>query len=67
MLALQLKSKLYAPTGKAVTTFSRALPLPQSDADRRITLDLDDGVKVNYGKFGDLLAEDKAVTEGCWR
>ncbi len=30
-------------------------------ADRRITLDLDDGVKVNYGKFGDLLAEVKAV------
>ena len=26
-------------------------------ADRRITLDLDDGVKVNYGKFGSLLAE----------
>ena len=30
-------------------------------ADRRITLDLDDGVKVNYGKFGDLLTEVKAV------
>jgi type II restriction/modification system DNA methylase subunit YeeA len=30
-------------------------------ADKRITLDLDDGVKVNYGKFGDLLAEVKAV------
>ena len=30
-------------------------------ADLRITLDLDDGVKVNYGKFGDLLAEVKAV------
>ncbi len=29
--------------------------------DRRITLDLDDGVKVNYGKFGDLLADVKAV------
>lgn len=25
----------------------------------RITLDLDDGVKVNYGKFGNLLAELK--------
>ena len=34
-------------------------------ADRRITLDLDDGVKVNYGKFGDLLAEVKAVTGGA--
>lgn len=30
-------------------------------ADRRIALDLDDGVKVNYGKFGDLLADVKAV------
>lgn len=33
-------------------------------ADQRITLDLDDGVKVNYGKFGELLAEVKAVTGG---
>ena len=33
-------------------------------ADMRITLDLDDGVKVNYGKFGDLLAEVKVVTGG---
>lgn len=31
-------------------------------ADQRISLDLDDGVKVNYGKFGDLLAEVMAVT-----
>jgi hypothetical protein len=31
-------------------------------ADQRISLDLDDGVKVNYGKFGELLAEVKAVT-----
>ena len=30
-------------------------------ADMKIGLDLDDGVKVNYGKFGDLLAEVKAV------
>jgi len=30
-------------------------------ADLRIQLDLDDGVKVNYGKFDDLLAEVKAV------
>ena len=27
-----------------------------------MSIDLDDGVKVNYGKFGDLLAEVKAVT-----
>lgn len=33
-------------------------------ADQRIKLDLDDGVKVNYAKFGDLLAEVKAVTGG---
>jgi Eco57I restriction-modification methylase len=33
-------------------------------ADQRISLDLDDGVKANYGKFGDLLAEVKAVTGG---
>jgi hypothetical protein len=33
-------------------------------ADRRIRLDLDDGVKVNYRKFGDLLADVKAVTGG---
>jgi len=33
-------------------------------ADMRIQLDLDDGVKVNYGKFGDLLAEVKSVTGG---
>jgi hypothetical protein len=31
-------------------------------ADQRISLDLDDGVKVNYGKFGDLLSDVKAVT-----
>ena len=33
-------------------------------ADMRITLDLDDGVKVNYAKFGDLVAEAKAITGG---
>ncbi len=32
--------------------------------DQRITLDLDDGVQVNFGKFGNLLAEVKAVTGG---
>jgi hypothetical protein len=30
-------------------------------SDMRISLDLDDGVKVNYGKFGDLLAEVRLV------
>ena len=32
-------------------------------ADQRILLGLDDGVKVNYGKFGDLLAEVKRIAE----
>ena len=32
-------------------------------ADQRISLDLDYGVKVNYGKFGNLLAEVKPVIE----
>ena len=31
-------------------------------ADQRIAIDLDDGVKVNYGKFGDLLANVKEIT-----
>lgn len=31
-------------------------------ADMRISIDLDDGVKENYGKFGDLLAAVKDVT-----
>jgi hypothetical protein len=33
-------------------------------ADKRINIDLDDGVKVNYAKFGDLLAESKTITGG---
>ncbi len=31
-------------------------------ADMKISLDLDDGVKINYDKFGNLLAEKKAIT-----
>ena len=31
-------------------------------ADMRISIDLDDGVKENYGKFGDLLSEVKKIT-----
>ena len=34
----------------------------QHYAERQIHLDLDDGVKVNYGKFGSLLSDVKAVT-----
>ncbi len=30
-------------------------------ADQRIALDLDDGVKINYGKFGNLLAEKNII------
>lgn len=30
-------------------------------ADEKISLDLDDGVKVNFAMFGDLLAESKAI------
>ncbi|OQB44657.1 MAG: Eco57I restriction-modification methylase [bacterium ADurb.Bin157] len=33
-------------------------------ADQRIKINLDDGVRVNYGKFGTLLAETKAITGG---
>jgi hypothetical protein len=33
-------------------------------ADQKIGFDLDDGVKVNYAKFGDLLADSKAITGG---
>lgn len=33
-------------------------------ADQRITLNLDEGVKVNYGKFGDLLEGVKVITGG---
>ena len=39
-----------------LATFEKKLKLL---ADERITLDLDDGVKVNYEKFGDLLAKIK--------
>jgi hypothetical protein len=31
-------------------------------ADIKMALDLDDGVKVNFGKFGDFWADQKAVT-----
>ncbi len=47
--------------GRSVQRFDEQL---RHYADQRIELDLDDGVKVNYGKFGDLLAEVKAITGG---
>jgi len=51
-------SKLYKQQAE-LNTFDEKL---RHYADQRISLDLDDGVKLNYGKFGDLLAEVKAVT-----
>ena len=45
-----------------LTTFDEKL---RHHADQRISLDLDDGVKVNYGRFGDLLAEVKTITGGA--
>jgi type II restriction/modification system DNA methylase subunit YeeA len=51
-------SKLYKQQAE-LNTFDEKL---RHYADQRISLDLDDGVKVNYGKFGDLLAEVKQVT-----
>ncbi|MCP1304244.1 BREX-1 system adenine-specific DNA-methyltransferase PglX [Halomonas sp. R1t8] len=50
-------SKLYKQQTE-LNTFDEKL---RHYADQRISLDLDDGVKVNYGKFGDLLAEVKQV------
>ena len=50
-------SKLYKQQAE-LNTFDEKL---RHYADQRISLDLDDGVKLNYGKFGDLLAEVKQV------
>ncbi len=33
-------------------------------ADMRISIDLDDGVKANYARFGDLVADSKTITGG---
>ncbi|MDR5898844.1 BREX-1 system adenine-specific DNA-methyltransferase PglX [Halomonas vilamensis] len=51
-------SKLYKQQTE-LTTFDEKL---RHYADQRISLDLDNGVKVNYGKFGDLLAEVNVVS-----
>lgn len=55
--------------GKEIDTLSKQLTELRAfddelkhHADMRICLDLDDGVKVNYGKFGTLLSEVKAIT-----
>ena len=59
----QLQKELDTMTKKQqeLRTFDELL---RHYADQRITLDLDDGVKVNYGKFGGLLAELKTITGG---
>ena len=46
---------------KELATFEEKL---NHYADMKISIDLDDGVKVNYAKFGELLAESKAITGG---
>ncbi|WP_429163986.1 BREX-1 system adenine-specific DNA-methyltransferase PglX [Aeromonas rivipollensis] len=55
--------------GKEIDTLSKQLTELRAfddelkhHADMRIRLDLDDGVKVNYGKFGTLLSDVKAIT-----
>ena len=50
-------SKLYKQQAE-LNTFDEKL---RHYADQRISLNLDDGVKMNYGKFGGLLAEVKQV------
>ncbi len=52
--------RVNSASAPALTTFDEKL---RHYADQRISLDLDDVVRVNYGKFGDLLAEVKAVSE----
>lgn len=46
---------------KKQTELSTFDDLLRNYTDKKIILDLDDGVRVNYGKFGALLAEAKAI------
>jgi type II restriction/modification system DNA methylase subunit YeeA len=57
-LAPMDRTLLDAASKKVGPTFDEKL---RHYADLRIKIDLDDGVKVNYAKFADLLAEVKAV------
>lgn len=71
----QLKSQLESATGTELRRIEKELKelakkqaeLRSFDenlkhfADQRISIDLDYGVKVNYGKFGNLLADVKAI------
>lgn len=61
------RNKLYKEVEKLARKHAELLAYDEKlrhYADMRIKLDLDDGVKVNYGRFGDLLADVKAVTGG---
>jgi hypothetical protein len=56
-----VKRKKTTPKNKRIelSKFDDAL---RDYVDMKIALDLDDGVKVNYGKFGDFWVGQKAVT-----
>ncbi|PLA73480.1 SAM-dependent methyltransferase, partial [Hydrogenovibrio sp. SC-1] len=58
--ANKLKKELTALQKKQaeLSTFDEQL---KQFADEQIALDLDDGVKANYGKFGDLLVDVKSI------
>ena len=58
---LQTESDILKNQQTELATFEAKL---KHSADQRIGLVLDDGMKVNYGKFGDLVAEIEAVTGG---
>ena len=59
--ALQKRKDKYTKQLEELRRFDETL---RPYADQRIALNLDDGVKINYGKLGDLLAEVKAITGG---
>lgn len=55
---IEKEQKLLTKKQAELRTFDEQL---KHYAEMRITLDLDDGVKANYGKFGKLLADVKAI------
>lgn len=59
--ALESIEKEHAKLGKQEVDLLALDEKLRHYADRRATLDLDDGVKVDHGKFGDPLAEVMAV------
>lgn len=56
--SIEKELKLLEKKQAELRTFDEQL---KHHAEMRITLDLDDGVKANYGKFGNLLADVKAI------